>query len=167
MNPLAFIVGNWQRVLVYAALALVLFAAVWMWGYTRGKATLFEYQAKQATAAVAVARARNVVTERVVKEYIRVAGVTQTITQTIEKEVVKYAYLNPGSCLDARWRELHDAAAEDRLPAPPIVAHGAAGAPTAATAIAAVTDNYAACHRNAERLAALQKWVSEQLEVEE
>lgn len=55
-------------------------------------------------------------TERVVVKYVKVAGATKVVTETIEKEVTKYAETNPGLCLDAAWRRLHDGSALNTLP---------------------------------------------------
>jgi formaldehyde-activating enzyme involved in methanogenesis len=57
VNPLAFITGNWQRLLAYGIAIVAVVGAVWSHGYMHGKQKLFEYQAEQAKAAVAVARA--------------------------------------------------------------------------------------------------------------
>jgi hypothetical protein len=103
----------------------------------------------------------------VVTRYIKVAGKTQTVTNTVTKEVVRYAQANPGFCLDARWGELHDAAAENVVPPTAVDPDGAARAPTAAGALETITENYGACHRTADRLEALQQWVREQSGVEE
>jgi len=65
-------------------------------------------------------------------------------------------------CLDPAWRLLHDAAALNAVPGDPGTADGAGGAPPAAAALSTVTANYSACHRTADRLDALQRWVREQ-----
>lgn len=149
----------WQRILVYSALVVLVLSLAELDGYRRGEKKLFEYQAKQATAAVAVVVKRGAVTERIVTQYIKVAAKTQVVTNTIEKEVLKYVETNPGSCLDRQWGRLHDAAALDTVPDAPSVADGTSGAPTAAAAIQTITYNYGACQRNADKLTALQAWV--------
>jgi hypothetical protein len=97
---------------------------------------------------------------------VKVKGDTRTVTQTVEKEVIKYVDTNPGHCLDSTWGLLHDAAAANTVSTPAGRADGAGGAPTAAEALQAVTDSYAGCHRTADRLDALQAWVLEQAKVE-
>jgi hypothetical protein len=99
--------------LVVAALA----AGLWFNGYATGRGKLDDYIGKQATAAVAVVVKQGKATERVVTKYIKVAGKTKVVTETVEKEVIKYANANPGLCLDPGWRLLHDAAALNALPA--------------------------------------------------
>lgn len=160
MNPFALF--GWQRYLVYGALAAAVAALLVGYGYHLGVKRLWDYQAKEATEAVRVAKVQGAVTERVVTKYVKVAGATQVVTNTVKEEVVRYVERNPGSCLDAQWGRLHDAAALNRVPDPESVAHVSAGAPTAAAAVETVTENYAACHRNADRLEALQEWVKEQ-----
>lgn len=157
--------GPWgwlARIGVYAALALAVGLYGWFKGNEHGTQKLTDYIAKEATEKVRIAKARDVVTTQVVTKYVKVQGDTRTITQYVEKEVVKYAESNPGYCLDARWRSLHDAAASNRLPGTGPEANDSSGAPKAATAIATVTENYGACNRTADRLDALQDWVRKQ-----
>lgn len=132
MNPLSLL--GWQRYLVYGALALAVMGAAWIHGYSRGERKLYEYQAAQAREAVRIITARAQVTERVVTRYIKVAGDTQVVTNTVEKEVVRYALLNTGSCLDFGWGRLHDAAARNQLPDPGPPADDPLRAPPAAPA---------------------------------
>ena len=127
MNPLMFL--GWQRYAVYGALALALLAVAWVHGYSRGERKLFEYQAEQAKARVVIIQKRGTVTERVVTKYVKVSGETQFVTNTVEKEVVRYAQENPGACLDFGWRRLHDAAAGNRLPDPSVPTDGELRAP--------------------------------------
>lgn len=159
---IAFILGNWQRFAVWGAVGAAVLAAAWFHGYTRGELKLYDYKITEATQALSIVVKRGEVTERVVTRYVKVAGATRTITNIVEKEVVRYVERNPGSCLDPQWGRLHDAAALNRIPDAQSVADGAAGAPTAAAAIETVSSNYAACNRNADRLESLQAWVKDQ-----
>lgn len=159
MNPIL------ARVLVYGLLAGLLIACGGLYGYRRGELKLFDYQAKEAAASVAIVTKQGKVTEKVVNRYIKVKGNTQVVTKTIEKEVVRYAEVNPGYCLDAAWGRLHDAAATNTVPQPSSFSDGAERAPTAAGALETVTASYAACNRTADKLDALQSWVREQATV--
>lgn len=162
---IGLLLGNWQRLALYAVVVLAVTATLVGYGYHLGVKQLWDYQAKQATEAVRIVKVQGAVTERVVTKYVKVAGATQTVTNTVKEEVVRYVERNPGSCLDAQWGRLHDAAALNRVPDPESIAHAAPGAPAAAAAIETVTENYAACHRTADRLEALQEWVLEQQKV--
>lgn len=146
--------------LIRIGLVLVLIATVWISGWVKGSQhgtrKLTDYQAEQATKAIKIMQGRTQVVTKVVTEYVKVAGKTQVVTNTIEKEVVRYADSNTGSCLDARWRVLHDASARNQVPPSPGGTDEASGAPKAAAAIGTVTENYAACNRTADRLDALQ-----------
>ena len=159
------LLGNWQRLAIYGLLATIALGAATGWGYMKGVERLYAYQAEQASQAVRIIVKQGEVTERVVTKYVKVAGATRTVTQTVEKEVIRYVDQNPGSCLDSRWGELHDAAAANTVPPAPGPADGAGRAPTAAQALEAVTGSYGACHRTADRLDALQAWVRAQGEV--
>ncbi len=145
---------------VIAALASSFAAFFWIKGDEHGTQKLVDYVGRQATESVRIARGRDVVTERVVTEFVKVQGRTRTVTETIEKEVIKYA--NASDCLDAEWRRLHDNAALDAVPDAGRKADGEGGAPTAAAALGTVTKNYAGCNRTADRLDALQTWVRQQ-----
>lgn len=159
---IAFFLGNWQRFAVYAGVAAVLLGAAWFHGYTRGEIKLFEYQAAEARAAVKIVVKQGAATERVVTKYIKVKEATQTIANGIRNEVIRYVETNPGYCLDVAWGRLHDAAAANTLPGTAAGSDGAERAPTAAGALDTVTENYAACHRTADKLDGLQAWVRAQ-----
>lgn len=162
---IAAFLGNWQRLVIYGLLIVGFAGTCAGWGYMKGVERLYAYQAKQATQAVKILVKQGEATERVVIRYVKVQGATRTVTETVEKEVVRYVETNPGPCLDVKWRRLHDSAAANTLPetAPGVDASG--GAPTAAQAIETVTASYAACHRTADRLTGIQEWIIEQEKV--
>lgn len=162
---IAALLGNWQRLVIYGLLIAGVLAATAGWGYMKGVERLYEYQGKQATMAARVIVKQGEVTERIVDRFVKVQGATRVVTQTVEKEVVRYVETNPGPCLDVQWRRLHDSAAANTLPETASKPDGAIGAPTAAEAIEAVTASYAACHRTADKLDGLQAWVKAQGEV--
>jgi hypothetical protein len=159
---LAFFAGPFGKWVVIGVLIAAFGAWSWFKGNEHGTAKLTEYIGKEAAQAVRVAGVRAGVTTQIVTRYVKVAGETKIVTQTVEKEVVKYAESNPGYCLDTGWRRLHDAAALNRLPDPAIGTDAALGAPRAAEAIATVSSNYSGCHQTADRLDALQEWVRKQ-----
>jgi hypothetical protein len=162
---ISLILGNWQRLALYAALAAVLAAGLWGHGYYKGLEQLWNWQAEQAVAVARVAARRAEINARDVVKYIKTAARSEIVERVVEKEVVRYVETNPGHCLDAEWRRLHDASTG----AVPGAAGGtdAAGgtAPTAAAALETVTQNNARCIRTADRLDALQEWVRTQCEV--
>lgn len=168
MNPLVLFTGPYALLAKWGVIALL--AAVfggWCWfkGNEHGTAKLTEYIGAQAREGARIVVKQGAVTERVVTKYVKVAGETKVVTETVEKEVVRYADANPGYSLDPRWRMLHDAAAANALPEPGREADATLGAPRAATALFTVTGNYARCHRTADRLDALQDWVRQQMAV--
>lgn len=111
MPALGSFLNPWV-LLAVAALA----GGVWFHGYATGRDKLDDYIVEQATAAIKVIVKQGAVTEKVVTKYVKVAGATRTVTQTVEKEVLRYATDNLGLCLDPGWRLLHDAAALNTLP---------------------------------------------------
>lgn len=171
MNPLAILgifTGPYGFLAKWGVIAL-LAIGVWLHGWVKGNAhgteKLTDHIGKQALEAVRIAKAREKVTTEVVTKYVRVRGATEVVTKTVEKEVIRYAEANPGYCLDAAWRGLHDDAAANRVPGTGLKPDGASGAPKAAEAIETVTENYSACHRTADRLDALQAWIKKQQEI--
>lgn len=120
---------DWPRIVAYGVVLVLAAALLELDGYRRGERQLWEYQAAQATEAVRIVTKRGEVTERVITKYEKVAGETQVVTNTIEKEVVRYADSNPGACLDDDWRRLHDAAAANEVPDPAAGPDGSVRAP--------------------------------------
>ena len=117
---LSVFAGPYALLARWAVIALVVAAFgafAWMKGNAHGTAKLHEYQAKQASEAVRLAAARERVSVQVVTKYLAAKAKTQVVTQYIEKKVVDYGEANPGFCLDAAWRVLHDDAAANRVPA--------------------------------------------------
>lgn len=166
MNPLAIFAGPYGLLIKWGIIASLVasFAGYfWMKGNEHGTQKLLDYQAAQAIEAVRIAKGRDTVTVKVVDNFIKVKGETKVRTEYIDREIVRYE--NTGLCLDADWRRLHDAAARNAVPDAGLKPDGERGAPTAATALKTVTANYAACHRTADRLDALQGWVRGQQSV--
>ena len=161
MNLLGFLVGGWQRWIIYGALLLAALAVAAGWGYHRGVLKLYDYQVKQAQQAVKIIVKQGEVTERVVTKFIKVKTEAIIVEKIVEKEVTRYAESNPGYCLDPQWRVLHDRSA-GAIPKAGPEPDGTSGAPLAAEALQTVTENYARCIRTANRLDALQAWVTEQ-----
>lgn len=121
MNPLAIFTGPYAFLAKWGVIALLVGAfGAWSWfkGNEHGTRKLTEYKGKQAIEAVRIGAARERVTTQVITQYVKVAGKTEIVTNTITKEVKVYADANPGSCLDFGWRRLHDAAATNQLPDP-------------------------------------------------
>lgn len=161
----SFATGNWQRLAIYALLALILLGSAAGWGYMRGVERLYSYQAEQAKATVRVVVKQGAITVRVVTKYVQGKARSEQTQQTTHEEVARYEKDNPGLCLDARWRVLHDSAAAGILPASPGGTEAKANAPPAATALATVSANYAAHNDCADELEALQDWAAQQAAV--
>ena len=64
-SVLGFVLGNWQRAALYAALAAAVLGTFWTWCFMKGREALHEYKAAQATEAVRVIRRIEVVKELV------------------------------------------------------------------------------------------------------
>ena len=163
---LAFVSGNWARLAIYGLVIVGALATAAGVGYHKGVQRLWDYQVKQARAAVAIVVKQGKVTERVVTKYITIKAKAQIVERTVEKEVIRYVDKNPGHCLDPEWGRLHDAST-GAVPDPAGGTEDPSRAPTAAEALETVTQNNARCIRTADRLDALQEWVSEQQKVNE
>lgn len=159
--------ANLTRYLVYGVVILCVLSTVWMHGFFHGEQKLFEERAKLATEKVALVVKQGGITEKVITRYVRTAAKTATTTESIEHEISNLANAptpegSDRHCLAPSWGWLHDAAADNRVPGNPRPADGTARAPEAIAALRTVSQNYAACHRTADRLEALQEWVREQ-----
>lgn len=159
---LDFVTGQWQRLAIYALLAVILLGAAAGWGYHRGVQRLYDYQVAQAQQAVKVIVKQGEVTTKVITRYVKVQAATEHAAAGVKEEVHRYEARNAGSCLDPEWGRVHDAAATNTLPPPTGGADGPGEAPKAAAALATVTDNYAAHNACVDALEALQGWVREQ-----
>lgn len=117
MSPLALFTGPYATLAKWGVIALLVVsfgAFSWVKGNAHGTQKLLNYQGKQIVEASRISAARERVTEKVVVKYVKVKGDNKIVTDTVEKEVIKYA--NPGYCLDPSWRVLHDAAAANAVP---------------------------------------------------
>ena len=150
MNPLSFLVGGWQRWAIYGALLIAYGIVAAGLGYHQGVKQLWDYQVDQAREAVRIVVKQAVVTEKIVTEYIYVQGKTRTITNTIEKEVIKYVEARLDLCpLSVAARELHDSAAANTIPNPARTTDGAASGLATAALTETCTANYATYHSEA------------------
>jgi hypothetical protein len=134
MNLLTLLLGQWQRLALYGALVAVVCGFVYFKGYQHGRDQLDQYVAAQALEATRIVTRQGKVTEKILTRYVEVAGATHTVTETVEKEVIRYADANPaGLCLDADWRRLHDSAAANTFPGAPGAPPGGLRAPAEPT----------------------------------
>lgn len=156
----AWITENLTRIAVYAALGLMLIACGWLDGYRRGELKLFEYQAKEATATIALVKK----IEKV-KEIVRVVHVQreieiQQVFVPIEKEAANVPSRSVCN-VTAGWLRLHDAAAEGRDRRGIGAVDDATDTGIAeARADAVVVANYKSFHQVANDLVACRSFVS-------
>ena len=152
------------RPLLYAAIGLILVSAGFTVGalYMSGKWK--DAEAARAVQAVKIVTRQGEVTERVVVRWKERQAATRTVTETIEKEVVRYVPASADFMLPLGWRLLHDAAALGQVPQAPPGADVAAPSVAATAAAATVINNYGAAHMCIAQLEELQGWVREQYE---
>lgn len=102
---------------------------------------------------------REVVTQYVDREVVKLVQQVSVVTETIVKEVPVYVPVDTPP-LPAGWRVLHDAAARGQVPSPSAIPDAA---PVAAQdAAATVAANYGACRADQARLRGLQEWITRQ-----
>lgn len=103
-------IGRWL------VLALIVASAI-AWGCHHlinvGRAQVL---AENQAAALKIITKQGQTTTEVVNRYIKVKGDTETVTNTVEKEVVKYAETNTGMCIDSAWVRVHNDAAANAVP---------------------------------------------------
>ena len=109
--------------------------------------------------AIEVEKARQAqVVERVVVQYRDRIQVVKEKGDEIVKQVP--VFIPVGGCeLPGAWRVLHDSAVRNDFPKDPERAIAAADPVDGATAAQVVASNYATCHADQARLAALQQLV--------
>lgn len=158
MNPLMWL--NPGRWLLYIALAGALWAGYMAWREHQRELGREEVRAEFARQAQAADRKREVITQVVERDVVRVVKQIELVTETITKEIPVYvpSDLPP---LPGGFRVLHDAAARGEVPDPAASADAAAVAPAAAAETIAA--NYGACRADQERLRAFQEWARQQL----
>ena len=162
MNLLSVFTGPYALLAkwgVILALGIALFGTGWVKGNQHGTEKLTRYIGEQAIAAVKIAKAQVILTEKIRYKYITKQAEAKVVTKYIDREVTKYAESNTGVCLDPEFRRLHDAAALGIVPA---ATSGTDAAPGAAETLATVKDNYAKANTAIERLIFLQEWVDKQ-----
>jgi hypothetical protein len=163
---LAFFAGPFGKWAIIGIMLVAAFGAGWIRGNDRGLQKLIDYQQKQAEEAVRITQVRTVVTERVLVKYLEKKGATERVTETIEKEVIRYETAKLDTCpLSAGAVVLHDAAAANVLPDPARTVDGTASGIETSALTKTATENYATCHKTAIRLRGLQEWVRDQAAV--
>lgn len=166
MNPLALFTGPYAMLAKWAIIGIVVLGAFitgWVKGNIHGTEKLYAYQAKQATEAARIVVKQGAVTEKVLTKYIKVKGDTEVITNTVEKEVIRYEQAKLDQCpLSVAAVSLHNSAALNKLPDPASSVDGTPSGVKAAALTKTCTENYATYHKTANRLRGLQEWVREQ-----
>ncbi len=154
MNALSWL--NPGRWLLYLALVAALAVGYTAWREHQRELGREEVRQQFAREAQAADARRQVITQYVDRDVVRVVEKIAVVTETIIKEVPIYVPSDAPD-LPAGWRLLHDAAARGQVPDPAALAHAA---PVAADAAAAtLTKNYGQCREAAARLIGLQEWI--------
>ena len=102
------LIGGWQMYALAALGVAVVLLGLRMHWIHEGREQILK---ENAAAAIKIVVKQGEATEKIVKQYVKVRGATEVVTQTVEKEVIKYAAANLSLCLDSGWRLLHDRAA--------------------------------------------------------
>jgi len=157
MNPLAWL--NPARWLLYIAFAGALWLGYAHWRDVQQEVGYDRAVAKQKSQAEEADEKREVITQYVDRQVVKVVRQIEVVTETITKEVPVYVPSDTPA-LPAGWRLLHDAAARGEVPDAAGIADAA---PVAADAAAStIVANYGACRATAERLRAWQQWATQQ-----
>jgi hypothetical protein len=155
---LGFVAGNWQRMLVYGLLILGALGTAAGWGYHRGVIKLYEYQAEQAKATVAVVIKIEKVKGDVRDRWHKGETVIVTQYQIIEKENTDVPS-RPECNVTAGWMRGHDNAAAGRRDAGALDDTADTGI-TEAQTLGVVTQNYKAYGQVANDLTACRGFVA-------
>ena len=157
LNPLAWL--NPGRWLLYIGLLFALWAGYQAWAGHQRELGREEIRAEFARQAQEADAKREVITQYVDREVVKVVHQIAVVTETITKEVPLYVPLDTPA-LPGGFRVLHDAAARGQVPDPAAIPDAA---PAAAQDVATtVAENYGTCRLYAERLNAWQAWARAQ-----
>ncbi len=159
MNPLTWL--NPGRWLLYIALAGALWAGYHAWAEHQREAGRAEMRAQYAQQAQTADTKREVITQVVDREVVKVVEKIAVVTETIIKEVPIYVS-HTAPDLPGGFRVLHDAAARGQVPDPAAIP---AAAPATAQAVAAtVAENYGTCALYAARVKGWEEWANRQMQ---
>ena len=157
----SFVLGNWQRLVIYGLVVLGMLGSAAALGYHRGVLKLYDYQAKQAIEAVKILTKIEKVKEIIRVPYVKRETVIQTVFQTIEKET-ENATSRPACNATRGWVRRHNAAADSEDPGQPGSMDDEADTGIRETeAEAVVIRNYKAFHQVANDLKACRAFVQQ------
>lgn len=143
---------------------LGLAAIFFMLGDIYGQHTAREQCASKAAVQIAQATVKqSQVTEQVATRAAEASAALRERGREIVNRVPAYVPKDHAPYLPGAWHVLHDDAAQSELSEATVIADAApVDAQDAATT---VTQNYATCHLDAQRLSDLQDWVSRQQQI--
>lgn len=151
LNP-----GRW---ILYGAFLAALWLGYTAWAEHQRELGRQEVRAEFARQAKETDDKREVVTQYVDREVVKVVEKIAVVTETITKEVPVYVP-SDSPALPGGFRLLHDAAARGEVPNPSGIPDAA---PAAAQDVAAtVAANYGTCLQYAARVKAWQVWAAQQ-----
>lgn len=151
-----FVLPGMSSMLMYAAVAVAValfLAAVYGYGYKAGKALLADYKLEQAEKTIEVIREVEKVVTKVEVEYRdRVVRVEER-GETIVKEVPVYVTKADDAACELRNGavRVHDGAASNVPPAPPVESDRAPSGFSLSEALSVIADNYKLGHLWKER----------------
>lgn len=157
LNPLAWL--NPGRWLLYLALAGALWAGYAAWREHQRELGREQIRAEFARQAKAADHKREVITQYVDREVVKVVEQIAVVTETITKEVPVYVPLD-SPALPGGFRVLHDAAARGQVPDPAAIPDAASA--SAQDVAATVAENYGACRLYAARVKGWEDWARAQ-----
>jgi hypothetical protein len=163
---LGFLVGNWQRFLIYGLVVVAFLGTFGMWCYMKGRSALHEYKGRLAVEAAKVIVKQGAVSEKILTKYVKVKGETQVKIEFRDREVIRYEQANLDQCpLSTAFVSLHNSAAANTIPETSSVVDGTSSGIKTSEALSTIQTNYSTYHQTANRLRALQEWVREQEKV--
>ena len=151
------------RLLVLAVLGVALVGFGWIKGASHVQAQWDAAIQQQALQTAAIRERQAQATVKVVTQYVDRVRIVREKGETIIKEVPVYVPVQADAActINRGFVRLHDAAAAGELPQPARDTDAAAAGIALSAVAGTVAANYQTCHENAEKLTALQVWVSE------
>jgi hypothetical protein len=153
------LIPNWAKALITGVSLALLLAAGWQAKSVVNQRDQLLLEVAAQAAQLANATKVQEVTSTVLSSRVQSTAAIKTKAKNVQSEIIKRIPVVPVSCnLTGDWRVLHDeSTTNDALPP----ATTGADAPTVTPVEAAitVTNNYAICLDNSDRLVKLQLWI--------
>lgn len=155
----------YYRLLALLALAVALFGFGFLKGCQYEQRAALQAENTNLQRVIKVERRQQSITASAAAAREETRAASRIVYRTVDREVIKYvqASATDTRCLlDARWVQLHDAAALARFPDASSESDATPSGIAAVDSLATITSNYETCNDTRAQLIDLQTWLRQQ-----